>query len=278
MPPLDSIDEPDSLYRSTVKPDYVPSLADVGAAELADFRDLGFLAVSEGFASATPARAIDELSRLVGDPPAEINVQFEDWAGDDVAGWSAERRLDAVRRLMRFVGSSPDLQTIAYDPEILRVVSQILGSDDIVLSQDMALLKPPGGGREKPWHQDKAFFNLDLDAPVVGVWIALDAATPENGCMHVIPRSHREGPMPHFARRDWQICDSSVATARDVVVPLEPGGVLLFDGYLHHGTPANRTGSRRRALQFHYVRSDTVTITDDERMAVFGLEGRGVEC
>ena len=278
MSPLDSIDEPDSLYRSTVRPDYLPSLADVGTDELATYRDLGFLAIGRAFGQADLERAIDDLTRLVSDPPAEINIQFEEWARDDVGRMSGERRLDAVRRLMRFVGSSAGLQAIAYDPEILRVVRQVLGTDDIVMSQDMALLKPPGGGREKPWHQDKAFFNLDLDAPVVGVWIALDEATPQNGCMHVIPGSHRDGAVPHFARRDWQICDSSVATWSDVVVPLAPGGLLLFDGYLHHGTPANRTTSRRRALQFHYVRSDTLTITDDERMAVFGSEGRGVEC
>lgn len=278
MSPIDSIDEPESLYRSTVTPDYVPSLARIGAEELAAYHDLGFLAVSEGFDRATCTRAIDELVRLVSAPPPGIDIQLESWAPDNIADMPADQRLDSVRKLMRFIGSSVALQSIAYDPAILRVVRRILGSDDVVLSQDMALLKPPGGGREKPWHQDKAFFNLDLDAPVVGVWIALDEATPENGCMHVIPRSHRDGPMPHFARRDWQICDSSVATARDVIVPLAPGGLLLFDGYLHHGTPANRTNWRRRALQFHYVRSDTMPISEDERMAVFGLEGRGVEC
>jgi hypothetical protein len=37
----------------------------------------------------------------------------------------------------------------------------------------MALLKPPGGGREKPWHQDKAYFNLTLDTPVVGTVLQL---------------------------------------------------------------------------------------------------------
>lgn len=273
-----SIHDPDSLYSSTVRPSYVPSLRQVGAEELEAYRALGFLAVSEGLTAPDVRRALDALSRLVLDPPSEINIQFEQWAQDGLDDLPGDERLDAVRRLMRFVGSSPDLQAVAYQPEILAVARRILGSDDIVLSQDMALLKPPGGGREKPWHQDKAFFNLDLDAPVVGVWIALDVATPENGCMHVIPGSHRDGPMPHFARRDWQICDSAVATARDVVVPLDSGGVLFFDGYLQHGTPANRTNSRRRALQFHYIRRDTMSIPEDERLAVFGLEGRGAEC
>ena len=71
-------------------------------------------------------------------------------------------------------------------------------------------------------------------------------------------------------RRDWQICDSKVPTARDVVVPLPSGAALFFDGLLHHGTPANTTSTRRRALQFHYLRRDAVTTSDDERLLVFG--------
>ena len=111
-----------------------------------------------------------------------------------------------------------------------------------------------------------------------GVWIALDEATYENGCMHVIPGSHNEGPIPHVRRRDWQICDSHVARARDVVVPLAPGSALFFDGLLHHGTPENRTATRRRALQFHYLRPDAITTSDAERLLTFGPEGADAEC
>ena len=110
------------------------------------------------------------------------------------------------------------------------------------------------------------------------MWIALDEAAYENGCMHVIPGSHNEGPIPHVRRRDWQICDSHVARARDVVVPLAPGSALFFDGLLHHGTPENRTATRRRALQFHYLRPDAITTSDAERLLTFGPEGADAEC
>ena len=58
--------------------------------------------------------------------------------------------------------------------------------------------------------------------------------------------------MDHFKRRDWQICDTDVAVDRDVAVPLKPGGVLFWHGMTHHGSPRNRSGLRRRALQLHY--------------------------
>ena len=81
--------------------------------------------------------------------------------------------------------------------------------DAPVLFQEMALLKPPKG-REKPWHQDCAYFNYPLGTTIIGVWIALDHADANNGCLHILPGTHREGPVNHFKRRDWQICDTDV--------------------------------------------------------------------
>ena len=146
------------------------------------------------------------------------------------------------------------------------------------LFANQAMLKPPGIGREKPWHQDHAYFNLPLDTCIVSAWVALDQATPENGCMRVIPGSHLDGPVVHFNRRDWQICDTDVARNRVIAVPLDPGGVLLWHGRLHHGTPANLSDKRRRALQLHYVPSTVETIESEARLAVFGHEGKDVTC
>jgi phytanoyl-CoA hydroxylase len=98
-----------------------------------------------------------------------------------------------------------------------------------------------------------AYFLLDPPDGVLGTWIALDEATAENGCMHVIPGSHREGPRPHYHDRDCQLPDEDVRVDRDVMIPLAPGGVLFFHSLLHHGTPPNHSASRRRALQFHFA-------------------------
>jgi phytanoyl-CoA hydroxylase len=82
----------------------------------------------------------------------------------------------------------------------------------------------------------------------------------------------------HFRRRDWQICDASVLLGRVAVAPLQPGGVLLFHSLLHHGTPANASPQRRRALQFVYVPASLGRISAAERLAIFGSEGKDVEC
>ena len=157
-------------------------------------------------------------------------------------------------------------------------LEQFLGGAKAEMFQDMALIKPPRLGREKPWHQDKAYFEYPLGTPVVGTWIALDEATVANGCMQILPGRHREGPIPHFQRRDWQICDNVILGTKSVAVPLQPGGMLFFDGMLPHGTPHNSSPKRRRALQFHYLPAGTKKCTPEERLKAFGGEGKNVTC
>lgn len=269
---------PEGLYRFDRVATGIAGLDAVTDADLDFFRREGYLAIHDAF---TPAEVADGLAGLLdlidGKNPDFTGVQFETYAADRLDTITREEKQDYIRKLMYFTPYDARLMALATHPKLQAVLRRVIG-DTPVMFQDMALLKPPSGGREKPWHQDKAFFDMELDSPVVGVWIALDPATPENGCMHVIPGSHREGPLVHFARRDWQICDDQIETARDVMVPLAPGGLLLFDGLIHHGTPTNRTNTRRRAVQYHYTGPDTKWTSQEARMAIFGSEGKDVEC
>jgi phytanoyl-CoA hydroxylase len=156
---------------------------------------------------------------------------------------------------------------------LLAIVRKLVGSD-VRMIQDMALLKPPRVGREKPWHQDAAYFLYEPIDRIIGTWTALDEATAQNGCMHVLPGTHLLGPQAHYHDRDCQLPDDAVDVERDVIVPLRPGGVLFFAALLHHGTPPNRSPSRRRAVQLHYASVDCVKI-DDARHAEIFRDGAG---
>ena len=160
----------------------------------------------------------------------------------------------------------------------MKVVSALMYGKKPDLFQSMALLKPPRIGREKPWHQDQAYFDYPLDTPVVGVWVALHETTPENGCMHVLSGAHHDGPLIHFKRRDWQICDKEMLGRKAVAVPLKPGGLLFFDGLLPHGTPTNHSDRQRWALQMHYFPEGTTKIPTEDRLGIFGSEGKDVTC
>ena len=242
------------------------------------FREQGFLAIENAFSPDEMRNALDGMLDVIGGKyPGYRGIQFEAAARQLLPSLSPEQKQDVVRKISNFVQWDARLHAIATHPKLLAVGERLIG-DKPGLFEDKALIKPPKIGREKPWHQDHAYWNLPLDAKVVTAWIALDEATVENGCLFVIPGSHREGPMLHFKRRDWQICDDQVQTERVVAVPLKPGGVLLFNSYLQHGTPANDSPRRRRALQFVYVPSTAGRITPAERLAVFGAEGKDVTC
>ena len=265
------------LYAYTRLAETVAGFDAVTDADMARYAEQGFLAIEGGFSPAETAAALAGLLDLVmGRYPDFKGIQYERGARARLATMTPEQRQDAVRKLMWFAGVEPRLAALAAHPRLLALVARLLGGAPAMF-QDMALLKPPHG-REKPWHQDHAYFTFPLGTPIVGVWIALDEATPENGCMRMLPGSHRAGPVVHFQRRDWQICDTDIPRRQAVAVPLRPGGLLLFDGLCQHGTPYNPTAERRRAVQFHYAPASAVRGTDAERLAIFGSEGKDVEC
>lgn len=241
------------------------------------FRQRGYLVIHQAFTAGETQAALDGLLDLIdGKSPDFKGVQFEAAAREILPTLSREQKQDYVRKLNAYVDHDPRLKVMSEHPKLRSVVTRLVGEEPSLFA-NQAMLKPPLVGREKPWHQDHAFFNLPLGTQIVGVWIALDEALPENGCMHVIPGGHRE-PIVHFKRRDWQICDDQVQTGGIVAVPLKPGGVLFFDGLMPHGTPATQSPRRRRALQLHYVPASVAKTTTEERMARFSGEKQGLTC
>ncbi len=267
----------EELYSPAGCVPQIPNLDAIGDDEIAFYREHGYLSVAQAFTPDEIDAAREGLIRLImGGDPTFQGISFEVKARDLLPTLSLEDRQDAVRKLVNFAAHDPRLAALAFHEKLLGVVNRILG-DKPELFQEMALLKPPRLGREKPWHQDLSYFNYKSGTPVVGVWIAIDEATIDNGCMQLLPGQHHE-PVIHFKRRDWQICDTEILGQRSVAAPLKPGGLLLFDGLLPHGTPHNTSGRRRRALQYHYVGAHAEKIAATERMAVFGSEGKDVTC
>ncbi len=184
-----------------------------------------------------------------------------------------------VRKLMNYDREHPALECIAYGHSRLQPILEELIGPAPEMFQSMALIKPPFIGSEKPWHQDNAYFNVTpLDA-VVGVWIALDDATVENGCMHVIPGGHRLGALKHHHDKDCEILQDRLDPADAIPVELPAGGALLFYGMLPHQTPPNRSPDRRRALQYHYHAASAVRIPTESYDQVFAeRDGTPASC
>lgn len=270
---------PTDLYNYSGLARGIDGFAQVTDEQIARFHQQGYLVIHNAFTPAETQAALDGLLALIsGENPDFKGIMYEKQAqGISLETLPVEQKQDYVRKFMWFVNHDGRLKALSEHPKLIDVLTRIMGEAPL-LFQDMALLKPPKIGREKPWHQDHAYFNLPLETTVVGVWIALDEATPENGCMTIIPGTHKQGPVIHFQRRDWQICDTDVNNQGALAVPLKPGGCLLFHSLIHHGTPTNYSGQRRRAVQFHYRPSSAPQTSVEERLALFGEEGKDVTC
>ncbi|MCH8911175.1 MAG: phytanoyl-CoA dioxygenase family protein, partial [Chloroflexi bacterium] len=269
-----------SLYVPIGTADVVDGFENVTDAEIDRFKAQGFLAIERAFTKDQIENAVVAVEDLIaGNNESFKGVQYERGVKNRLEVATEEERKGLVRKLQRFVGFDTRLDHFAENPDLLHVLSRIMG-EPAKLYRAQAMQKPARIGREKPWHQDHAYFDLPMDTEIVSVWIALQDADHENGCMHVIPGSHLEGPVVHFNVRDWQICDTDVARDRVVAVPLKPGGILFWHGRLHHGSPANRSDRGRRSLQLHYIPSSVREdeTSKEERLAVYGSDGKDVTC
>jgi ectoine hydroxylase-related dioxygenase (phytanoyl-CoA dioxygenase family) len=189
-----------------------------------------------------------------------------------------ETTLDRLRdHVSKYLSSQPDTRKdyfpdlIAHDPSwleyaahpvILDMVSSLIGEDIIVWGSAL-FCKSARGGKTTPWHQDAEYWPI-RPLETCTVWIAIDRSSRENGCLRVIPGSHRERVLyAHQANDDGRlVLNQEIAadampegTPTDVV--LEPGMVSLHDAYLVHGAEPNDSGNRRAGLTFRYMPSSS---------------------
>jgi hypothetical protein len=125
------------------------------------------------------------------------------------------------------------------------VVARLLGVEEIHLLSGWHIFFKPAGGSETPWHQDAAYHA----SPYVGasMWMSLDPATLESGCMHYIEKSHLGAIQPHHFQSGCAIADN-VDSSHSEACPLLPGeGIVHHCRTLHKAGP-NATDRPRRAL------------------------------
>ena len=126
--------------------------------------------------------------------------------------------------------------------------------------QSMYFCKPPGMPGQA-WHQDEIYIPT-RDRSLIGAWYALDDATVENGCLWVIPGSHRNGVLyqqkSHGGNPEFDGAPMSYGFDDSTEIPVEvkKGSVVFFNGHLLHRSAKNRSKDDfRRVLVNHYMNS-----------------------
>ncbi len=141
----------------------------------------------------------------------------------------------------------------AHREALVELLAGVVG-DDVGVFNSQFIFKNPGAWGQ-PWHQDSLYFQFDR-FPQVGVWLATSRATPETGCLYVLPGSHREPLHEHLpdsrpgANYGYvEIRDQDFAGA--VPIEMETGDVLIFHSFLMHRSVDNVSDQRRTALVYH---------------------------
>ena len=132
--------------------------------------------------------------------------------------------------------------------DITNVLTKLIGPN-VQVHHSKMLVKPPENGAAFPMHQDHPYFPHE-NHTMTAASIHLDDANDENGCLHVIPKSHKNGPIPHIGayyldHKEYPI-DSGVAC------PAEAGDVLFFNYLTIHGSKPNLSNRTRRNVLVQY--------------------------
>ena len=158
---------------------------------------------------------------------------------------------------------SPVIEAHVRDAQICGILSQITAAHlahwdgSVKCMQSMLFVKPPGF-QGQAWHQDEIYIPT-RDRSLIGAWTAIDDATVANGCLWVLPGSHRSGMLypqrPHGNPDEFDNSPESYGfdDAAEISVEVKAGGVVFFNGYLLHRSKKNRSNIYRRALVNHYM-------------------------
>ena len=158
---------------------------------------------------------------------------------------------------------SPVMQRYVQHPKICGILSQITAAHlpywdgSVKCMQSMLFVKPPEF-QGQAWHQDEIYIPT-RDRSLIGAWIALDDATIANGCLWVVPGSHRPGYLypqcAHDNADEFDFAPESFGFDEAAAVPVEvpTGSLVFFNGYLLHRSHRNRSEVYRRVLVNHYM-------------------------
>lgn len=145
---------------------------------------------------------------------------------------------------------APELRETQAYVNAQHIAHQLLG-DDVNDGGMHAIRKPPRDGAATPWHQDEAYWDPALAHTAISIWVPLQPATLDNGCMQFVPGSHDLEVAPHrLINPDSHglVVESEDRVDNPVACPLPPGGATIHSSRTLHYAGPNTSDEPRRAL------------------------------
>lgn len=232
--------------------------APLGEAETAFFRENGFLVIEDFYSSQEIAALNAEAVRICRGDAGPVKGLLEH-RGDETDDEILRKYL-----CIHFPHKLSELmQSTITNQRTADALTRIIGPN-VKCMQSMLFIKASGKPGQA-WHQDE-YYIPTRDRSLTGGWIAFDDATVENGCLWVLPGSHRHGILwPQHQQTDRRFdCagESGGFPYRDedaVPVEMKKGSIVFFNGYLLHRSLPNRAaGGYRRSLVNHFMSAESL--------------------
>ena len=181
---------------------------------------------------------------------------------DDQQEWFLEKGTPGrqqLRKLDNPVFHREVFRRMAAKRQLVEIVEQLVG-DGVSVFFSQVFMKPPEGGGPKPVHQDNFYFGPDDLNATLTVWIAIDDATTENGCLYYGDGSNQSPVIEHAAPPDepfnLQVPADQASKFPMTPAPVPSGGISFHHGNTLHQSSANTSRHSRRAVAMHYLRNN----------------------
>ena len=147
--------------------------------------------------------------------------------------------------------------------EILNIVEQLIGKNFAIWNSSF-FAKPAFNGYATPWHQDGQYWPIKPLA-TCSVWLAIDDATSENGCLKFIKGSHKDKKIKKHKINNnekltlnQEVLKSEYIEKNSVDLILKRGQISLHDIYMVHGSKENKSPNSRRAMTMRFMPTTSI--------------------
>lgn len=230
--------------------------------DASQYDSLGYCVFREVLDADAVTAAQQHLGRVLQAMPARMMV-YKD--GEHV---EADGRPEFLVEPHTQEGGEPWLELCRH-PRVLDAVEAILGPD-LILIMSHLIVKRPSDGLPVAWHQDNTYWHSVQGTDVCTVWLAIDDADVDNGCMNVIPCTQANHPdLEKISTGGEDLLGTTVAVSQlqagqAVPIELKAGSLSIHDSFIIHGSEANRSGRRRAGYTMRYANASTVAVDMDE--------------
>jgi ectoine hydroxylase-related dioxygenase (phytanoyl-CoA dioxygenase family) len=224
------------------------------------YRDSGYLGIENVFAPSE----VEELRRVTDEFVEKSRAVTVNDAVFDLEP-SHTPEVPRLRRLKDPIKQHPVYRGALHHPKLLAIVSQLIGPA-LTSNGNKLNLKLADGGSPVEWHQDWAFYPHTND-DLLAVGVAMDDSSLENGCLMVLPGTHRGPVLNHHEEGVFAGAVTEPGFRADGAVPilLKAGGISIHHVRLLHGSAPNRSPRARRLLLFQYCAADAWPLLPGEK-------------